>query len=128
MTTSEVYGMLASIDESVPVRYSHFLGTPQDPAPPPPWIVYFYPNSDDYYADNRNYQHISSLSVELYTNEKDFALEAKVEAALDAAGFAWAKEETYLSGERLYMVAYDMAAVITTAPAQAPAEREENHA
>lgn len=116
MTTAEVYSMLTSIDESVPVAYSHFLGTPQQPAPPPPWIVYFYPISDDYYADDRNYQHISALSVELYTEQKDFVLEKKVEAALDAAGFAWAKEEAYLSTERLHMVAYDMAAVITTAP------------
>lgn len=115
MTTAEVYSMLASIDDGVPVAYSHFLGTPQQPAPPPPWIVYFYPGSEDYYADDRNYQPISALSIELYTEQKDFALEAKIEAALSAAGFAWEREETYLSDQRLNMVSYDMEAVITPA-------------
>jgi len=44
------------------------------------------------------------VTVELYTNEKDVEIEEKVEAAISAYGFD--KNETYLSGEEMYMVYY----------------------
>jgi hypothetical protein len=49
---------------------------------------------------------LSTLVVELYTDEKDFTLEAAVEAALDGAELGWQKEETYIGSEELWMVTY----------------------
>lgn len=78
----------------------------------PPWICFRYPESDDVYADDSNYQAISQLSIELYSAEKDFASEAEVEAVLIAHGLAWAKFESHLQDEHLYLVTYETEVII----------------
>ena len=84
MTYKEVYQMVSTIpmtaDSYIPAAYYMF---PEDdtnnPAPPPPFLVYYYSGSDDLDADNANYQRIRPITIELYTETKDFALEAAVE-------------------------------------------------
>ena len=61
---------------------------------------------NDFFADNRNYAKIVELDIELYTNEKDFASEERIEAALETAGLTYGKEETTIDSERLYEVIY----------------------
>lgn len=112
MTTQQIAALVASF--GVPYAYDHFSPTPQTPMPAPPFVCFFLPGSDDFYADNVNYQQIAELDIELYTNNKDFVLEARIEAALTAAELPWRKEETYLGGEKLYMVTWECSAVITT--------------
>ena len=57
------------------------------------WKVYF--KSDKVY-------------IELYTDEKDFELEERVEAALDAADLFWQKSEQYIKSENMYEVLYEV--------------------
>ena len=111
MTTQQIAAMVAGF--GLPNAYDHFSPTPQNPMPEPPFVCFFYPNSDDLYADNRNYQAISEVHIELYTEQKDFALEARIEAALTENELPWYKEETYLGGEKLHMVTWVCEAVIT---------------
>lgn len=108
MTYQEIYNMLAETD--VPVAYYQFQeGTGQAP----PFICFYYPGINDAYADGRNYQRITDLTIELYTDEKNFELEAALEAVLDENGFAYAKEETYIDTEKMYEVIYSTEVVIT---------------
>lgn len=114
MTPQEVYAMLSGISENVEVTYYRFLDTAAQPAPAPPFICYFYPSSDDFFADDANYQIVSELAIELYTDFKDLALEAQVEAALADHELAWEKEETYLDDQRMHMTTWTTEVVLTS--------------
>lgn len=101
MKLSEIANMVKSI--GLPYAYHHFPeGTGQDT----PFVCFYYPQSLDLYADNINYQRINQLTVELYTDNKDFDNEQNVEAALTAAGLVWSKEEFYIDEERMYLSSY----------------------
>lgn len=116
MTREAVYQLLENVSPDVPVAYRMFLDTPENSAPDPPFVCYFYPGCDDLFADDENYQGVADLAVELYTDNKDFLLEAEFEKALRAAGLAWDKEETYLSGQRMYMTTWTTQVVLENAP------------
>lgn len=107
MTRTEIAAMLDSI--GLPVAYYQFPETGQAP----PFICYFFEGDNDFIADDTNYQKIDRLAVELYTDNKDFALEASVEAALSGAGLVWSRSETYIDSERMYEVIFNADIVIT---------------
>ncbi len=115
MTYREVYEMLSGItigDRAVPFAYYMFPA--DDPNNPlPPFGVYYYSDSNDLEADNTNFQRIRALTVELYTDNKDFAAEEAVESALNAAGLVYARTETYLDAEKMYMVTYTTDIIVT---------------
>ena len=62
MTLEQVKDMV----ESIGLPYAYFQFT-DDSAQAPPFICFFYVNSDDLYADDSNYQDIRRLNIELYT-------------------------------------------------------------
>lgn len=108
MTYAQVYNLVNSI--GLPSAYYQFqAGTVEAP----PFICYLFTDSADFNADNTNYSKIRPLRIELYTDYKDFDLEATVERVLDAAGLTYTREEGALDSERMYMVAYSTAVVIT---------------
>lgn len=86
-----------------PVRYRQFKS-----AQAPPFICYFFVESADFMADNVNYLKMGDYYVEVYTEDKDLAAEAAVEAQLKALGLAWSKSETFIDTEDMYMVLYEV--------------------
>lgn len=101
MTYQQIATMIAGI--GLPYAYHHFPdGSGQDT----PFVCFYYPQSNDLIADNTNYQRINQMTVELYTDNKDFALEKQVETALTGAGLVWSKEEFYIDEERMYLASY----------------------
>jgi len=118
MTYIEVFNALNGIaigeNETIPVAYYQFpADDPNNPAPPPPFICYYYEGSNDFLADGTNYQTIRPLTVELYTDNKDFDIEQAVETALNAAGLVFTRTETYIDTEQLYLVTYYADVVVT---------------
>lgn len=103
MTRIEVNEMVKSI--GIPSAYYQFK---DESIAPPPFLCFYFEASDDFIADGINYAKIDNLVVELYTDEKDFALEATVEAALTGAGLAYQRNEDYIGDQRLYMTTYTM--------------------
>lgn len=101
MTFQEVKQMIESI--GLPYTYDSF---PNNVAPAPPYIVFNYPNNDDFGADNTNYVSIDVLNIELYTSTKDFELEKNLEAVLNANGFYYDKTETYIRQDNIYQITY----------------------
>ena len=91
MTYKEVAEMVKSI--GLPFAYYQF---PEGTGQAPPFVVYFYSESDDVFADSENYQKKPVLNIELYTNEKDFELEAVVEGILKDNGLTYYREENYI--------------------------------
>lgn len=107
MTYKEIAAMIESI--GLPYAYYQF---PEGTGQEPPFVVFFYSNIDDLYADESNYQRIVTLNIELYTREKDFEKEATVEGILQNSGLSYYKEENYIDSEKMYQIAYEMEVII----------------
>lgn len=108
MTYKEVTDMIASA--GLPYAYYEF---PNDTPQTPPFICFYFPDSDDFYADNQNYVGIRRLYVELYTNEKDFDLESTVEGVLTANGLTFRKSDDYIDSERMWQTLYEMEVILS---------------
>ena len=107
MTYKEIAELIESI--GLPFTYDSF---PDNIAPSLPYIVFNYPNRDDFGADNTNYSKITVLNIELYTASKDFELENRVESVLSESGFYYEKNESYIRNENCFLITYDMEFVI----------------
>ena len=78
----------------------------------PPFICFYYPGDHDMAADNINYARVDGLTVELYTDEKDFTLEAQVEGAFREAGLPYSRDEAYIDSEQMHLTTYYTEVVI----------------
>ena len=107
MTFQEVKNMVESI--GLPYAYFQF---PEGTRQAPPFICFFYTNSDDLFADNSNYQDIRRLNIELYTSTKDFTLEKTIEDTLKLNGFSYYREENFIETEKIWQIAYEMEVMI----------------
>ena len=103
MTLEDFVGILEQSE--LTFAYDHFV---EGESPEPPFICYLLPGSDNFAADGQVYFRISEVRVELYTDQKDPDVEAKVEAVLDAAGIFYNKPEVWIQSEKLYEVLYSM--------------------
>lgn len=103
MTKSEVKNMIA--DLGLPYAYHHFA---EGESPGCPFIIYLYPKSSNFSADDMTYSKADDLQIELYTKKRDFSVEAVIEAALDAKSLFYNKSEVYISSEDLFEVIYEM--------------------
>ena len=101
MTFQEIATMIESI--GLPFTYDSF---PNNIAPTPPYIVFNYPQNDDFGADNINYVSIDVLNIELYSASKDFANEQAIESVLAQNGFYYEKSEAYIRSENLFQITY----------------------
>ncbi len=108
MTTREVNELMAGF--GLPYAYYQFE---QNTVQAPPFLAFFFGRSDDFQADNRNFQPIRELNIELYTERKDFGLEEKLESRFSELELPYDKEETYLDKERMHMTLYTMDVIIT---------------
>ena len=107
MKRSEVVEMLRSME--MPTVY---LQWPNAKVPPAPYTVYYYPQSDNFAADDTAYVNIEALNIELYTTHKSFEAEKAVESVLKKNGLFWNKTEAYLDSEHLYEVLYEMEIIL----------------
>ena len=101
MTLEELAAMLQST--GIPFAYDHFA---EGESPSPPFICYLLPGSDNFAADGQVYYRINQVRIELYTDNKDLAVEEKIEKALDDAGIFYNKSEVWIESEKLYEVLY----------------------
>lgn len=76
--------------------------------PAPPFITYSIGTTTHIYADNTQYITMRDISVTLYTEYKDPAIEALVDSALLQAGLLFTREDEDLPDDKLYSVVYDL--------------------
>lgn len=107
MTIEAINKMVEEI--GLPFDYYEFpKGTGQDP----PYIVWFLSQDDDFHADNNNYCDIETLSIELYTSEKNFDLERQVESVLKGHDLSYHKESAEIDSERIWQTSWEMEVLI----------------
>lgn len=107
MTTQEIKAMVAAV--GVPYAYRQFT---QATAQPPPFICFYLDGSDNVDADNRVYQRVETLTLELYTDAKDFTLEEQLEAILDSYDLPWDKAEAEIDSEQMHETIYTLDVLI----------------
>ena len=103
MTHAEVKEMVESI--GLESAYHHFA---EGESPDPPFVVFLYPNADNFAADGIVYFTVNVLHIELYTDKKAPDLETQVETVLTEYGIYYNKGEVWIESERLYEVLYEM--------------------
>jgi hypothetical protein len=104
MTLPELVQILKAT--GYPVAYSHFPS-----APTVPFITYLESSSDNFQADNRTYQRVKNVDIELYTNKKDLTAESTLEALLDANDLPYEILETYIESEQLFQKIYNIGVI-----------------
>lgn len=107
MTFKQISEMVASV--GLPYAYYQF---PDDTVKAPPFVCFYFPGNDDFVADNINYSKIEQLVIELYTDNKDFALESKIESILAANELVYSRVETVIDTEKMFEVTYTMEVLI----------------
>ena len=104
---------LISIMEEIgiPFAYDHFA---EGESPEPPFICFLCPGSDNFAAYGWAYFKEDTVHIELYTDEKNPGIEARVEAVLDRRGIFFEKTEVWIESERLYEVLYSFELEVKT--------------
>ena len=90
MTKERIEAILDALE--IEYRYHHFE---EREAVNPPFICWLIPETRNFSADGKVYFKSNKVDIELYTDEKDFELEERVEAALDAATLRWPIEQRF---------------------------------
>ena len=103
MTYQDILTILSEIN--LPYAYDHFA---EGESPDPPFMVFLFPRSDNFGADNKVWKKINVLHIELYTDKKSPDIESQVEAVLDKYEIYYDKTEVWIASERLYEVLYEM--------------------
>lgn len=87
----------------LPFAYDHFA---EGEAPDPPYLLYRYPESQNFGADNVVWNRADTVYLEFYSDYKDIETEQKIEQALLQQEIYWDKSETWIDSEKLYEVLY----------------------
>ena len=101
MTRNELGSIISSF--GLPAAYHDFKNATDKVAP---YVTYYYENSDDLFADNRNYSHLEEVAIELYVNEKTPSLEDMIGETLNNNGLAYSKYETYMEDEKMLCITF----------------------
>lgn len=101
MTYEELEQLLAPV--GIPFTLHHW-----ERPPAMPFGVYFDDYTDNFEADDRAYLVITHFNIELYTRQRDPALETLLEGILDGAELYWDKDSDYVDSLRAYMTTYEI--------------------
>ena len=106
MKTEEIEQMLTEL--GVPFRYHHFTQKEMEDIPLP-IVVWIVPETDNFYADGQAYYKTKELDIELYTDNKDWELEKKLEGILDKYGIPWKQTASeWIQSEKMWESLYEM--------------------
>lgn len=101
MTLTEIAEMIASMD--LPFAYRSFE---EGTATPCPFICYLFTGNVPEPADNNNFVKLETLTIELYTDQKDFSLEERIESILSNHDLVFDREEEWLSDEKMQLTVF----------------------
>ena len=93
--------------DQIPIPHTYMF-YPEKEVPEPPYFVWYFSETDNIGADDKVYVEVLIPVIELYTRNKSFADEHKLEAVLNACGFFWQKTTEYIDSEKMYMTIYEL--------------------
>lgn len=111
MTYKELNDFIALIASAVGCDY-HYYDDGEKDVIKTPYLLFDYPDRDDFKADDRNYAKIQRVNIEYDSKTKDIEAEIKIEDMLDDADMSYSKEDTRYEGHDAYGVMYSMEVLI----------------
>lgn len=104
-------GIFDALEETeLPVAFNYWeIGQ----VPALPYIVFTFPDNNDFVADNSNYAEIVTLEVNLYCPRKSIETEQAVEAVLSEYFGPYFKTSIYVSADNMQETTYTMEVVIS---------------
>ena len=102
-TTQEINEMIAGIGD--PYSYG-FIPEKEGKTTAPPFVVFFYPEGRDFYADGENYSYIDELRIRRYTAEPDLHGDRRILRRLNENGLSCRWERWYDDGEHLWVTEF----------------------
>ena len=73
----------------------------------PPFLTFNYPDSDDFYADDVNYQRKTRLDIYYCSDFRDLSgAEQQIETFLKLNEMPYTKEATYIESEKMWETIY----------------------
>lgn len=109
MTYEDIFTMTASL--GIPSAYYEFPENPDEPVSPP-FSVFYFPQTSDFMADSTNYAKIERMIWEIYTDTKDFSLEARAERILKEHGLTYSRSESFDNDQKLHQTTYSTSVLI----------------
>lgn len=101
MTFEQIQEMLQAT--GLPVAYYQFE---DNTGLAPPFLCWYSPGTDGFYADNKVYSQLADITVELYTEDKRWDLEEQIEEILNRHEMPYQKNESYIDSEKLFLISY----------------------
>ena len=89
------YEQINTMIESIGVEYAYYQ-FPEGTEVATPFICFYYPEQNGFFADNLNYAKQERLIIELYTKEKDFELEDRIRQVLNENEIPFVRYESYI--------------------------------
>ena len=83
---------IEKILERMNIPFWYFLFEEKE-AVEPPFLVWYLPESNNFFADGIVYEKIARLNLELYTAQKDFELEERLESLLETEAWPGIKQK-----------------------------------
>lgn len=111
MTYEEINLMIAAIAEALGCGYSYYTNDEAEVVKTP-FLLFDYPERDDVFADNTNYQKKEVLSIEYDSARRDLDAETIIEDALNEYGLSYEKTSSYINGENAFETMYTMQVMI----------------
>ena len=102
MTYEQIQEALESL--GLPTCYYQFE---EDTEQAPPFLCWYIPGSNGFFADNKVYCQLVDITVELYTEDKRWDLEAALEEILNNNELPFQKTESYIDSEKLFLQTYE---------------------
>ena len=104
MTYEQINEMMQEME--LPFAYHHYA---EGESPEPPFLLFLSPGENTFSADNSMYFSSKMLDIELYTDDKDWELEKKLEEILDKHDIAWEQTASeWLESEKMWESLYEM--------------------
>lgn len=105
MTIQQIADLIESF--GLPYRMDHF-----ESEPVLPYCVYYFPNSNDFFADSINYVERVPLHIEIFTKDIDLELERTISATLNQNNISFYKSRDFLNDEKIYQITFESEVII----------------
>ena len=110
MTKNQINGLVAGMAQQIGCPYAFYAWPAQDlqnPAPAPPYILFYYNDRTDEYFDNINYLKKALLTVEFYADNVTFPAESVIEDVFTEDELPFEAVRTYIESEKLWLTSYE---------------------
>ncbi len=111
MTYKDINKMIARMADSIGCEYAYY-SLENANVVKTPYIIFDYPQSNDFFADSQNFVKIETVNIEYDSKSKDLTAESKIEAVLKEQGLTWKKTEDFISDQNVYEIMYTVEVIL----------------